>query len=171
MLVSNFTIIGQCAPVCGGLTTPFIPELISVCLWHWNRHCGQCQERFIHGEYILVNFPWSSSGFQYQQPWCCSGLPIQRGFGRDPNTLVLLFAVRSQNSCCSLWPLKWGVLQGSELSSMLFNFYIKSLNDVIRRRGLWCHLYVDDIALPNVTIRFRESVEGLDRGEGKRSET
>ncbi|KAF7237686.1 putative RNA-directed DNA polymerase from transposon BS, partial [Varanus komodoensis] len=45
------------------------------------------------------------------------------------------------------WQLCHGVPQGSILSSMLINIYMKLLGEVIRRFGLWSHQYADDTQL------------------------
>uniref|UniRef100_A0A8D2PYI1 Reverse transcriptase domain-containing protein n=1 Tax=Varanus komodoensis TaxID=61221 RepID=A0A8D2PYI1_VARKO len=45
------------------------------------------------------------------------------------------------------WQLFHGVLQGSILSPLLFNIYMKLLGEVIRRCGLQNHQYTDDTQL------------------------
>ena len=45
------------------------------------------------------------------------------------------------------WTLSCGVLQGSIISPMLFNIYMRLLGEVIRSFGASCHQYADDTQL------------------------
>ena len=55
--------------------------------------------------------------------------------------------VQLGESVLALWNLSCGVLQGSVISSMLFNVYIKPLGGVIRRCEASCHQNADDTQL------------------------
>lgn len=49
--------------------------------------------------------------------------------------------------CSALWPLACGVPQGSVLSPMVFNIYMKLLGEDIAKFRLQCHQYVGDVQL------------------------
>uniref|UniRef100_A0A803TXA5 Reverse transcriptase domain-containing protein n=1 Tax=Anolis carolinensis TaxID=28377 RepID=A0A803TXA5_ANOCA len=68
------------------------------------------------------------------------------------------------DTCSAPQPLTCGVPQGSVLSPMLINIYMKLLGEIIQSFGVRCHLYADDVQLchsfPPVT---QEAVQVLNR--------
>ena len=66
--------------------------------------------------------------------------------------------------CSAPWTLQHGVPQGSVLSPMLFNMYMKPLGAVIRSFGVRCHQYADDTQLYfSFSSSSGEAVEVLNR--------
>uniref|UniRef100_A0A803T7Y4 Reverse transcriptase domain-containing protein n=1 Tax=Anolis carolinensis TaxID=28377 RepID=A0A803T7Y4_ANOCA len=55
--------------------------------------------------------------------------------------------VKLGDICSDPWLLICGVSQGSVLSPMLFNIYMKALSEVIQCFGVGCHIYADDTQL------------------------
>lgn len=118
-------------------------------------------------ECLSLDSPGHFSSFQYCWTWYPSGLRLWTVIGRHHSIVVLVLPGGQVSEACVRKPLFiFGpsplVPWGSIVSPVLFNIYVKSTEEIIRRFALGCQQYASDahhyVTLPADT---REAVGAL----------
>uniref|UniRef100_A0A803TPZ2 Reverse transcriptase domain-containing protein n=1 Tax=Anolis carolinensis TaxID=28377 RepID=A0A803TPZ2_ANOCA len=101
------------------------------------------------GSVSLLVFLDLSAAFDTVDHGCLAGMGLGgtvlqwlQSFLEDRTQKVLIW-----DSCSTPQPSSCEVPQGSVLSPLLFNNYMKPLGEIIQSFGVQCHLYADDVQL------------------------